>query len=92
MLRTVFCNTIASFMLEWQVLHWTASQCITFDLQIKESACGQQGAWKNITALQHIPLKYELLLHDLNKFHPFYGFVSQKSNFSEKLAVTSQAM
>lgn len=53
MLRTVFCNAVASYVLEWQVLHWTASQGIKVDLQIKDGACSQQGAWKNITALPH---------------------------------------
>lgn len=57
MLRAVFHNTMASFMLEWQVLHWTASQCIKVDLQIRGSACGQKGAWKKHNGLAAHPIK-----------------------------------
>lgn len=71
--RTVLCNTMASY-----VLHWTASQ-VKVDLQIKDGTCGQQGARKTLNSLTS-PLKYELLLHDINTFHPFYGFVCQKLN------------
>ena len=63
---------MASYVLEWQS-----------DYKSK-TACSQQGAWNNITSLQH----HELLFHYINTLNPCYGFVCPNVRFFKKLVIS----
>lgn len=68
-------------MLGWQTkqaafsratfLHWKASQRAKFDLQIKEGHLWPTLCMEKQNSLKDLPSEVDLLLHNINKLHPF---------------------